>query len=232
MNLKPLQVVLIAFLWSFSVMTIAEDCKVSDSDLQGSYEGNCKNGKADGYGIATGKDRYEGDFALGRPHGKGSYIWADGERYDGEFLNGRISGKGSYKYSNGDRYDGEFSDGLRSGKGTHIYASGKTLSAEWRNNKPVEDSAQNGSNEINQLRAELDAARRSAADAESAAAKRASQQSQQQSLQCYGQCQSSFASCQANCQSLSDQSSFLQPSPRHECWQICVNGKDYCENGC
>ena len=135
---KLLAISLMGFILFGHIPATFAACNVVDPSLQGSYEGGCsKEGKADGYGIASGTDRYEGDFALGRPHGKGSYIWADGERYDGEFLNGRMTGKGSYKFKNGERYEGEFVDGMRSGRGTQYSDSGESETGEWRNNKLV-----------------------------------------------------------------------------------------------
>jgi hypothetical protein len=229
MNLKALKVVLIAFLWSISLITIAEDCKVNDSELQGNYEGGCKNGKADGYGIAKGKDSYEGDFALGRPHGKGTYTWADGERYDGEFLNGRISGKGSYKYKNGDRYDGEFSDGLRSGKGTHSYADGRTFSGEWRNNKPHKEVAQSNNNndsELQKLREEINRLRDKPEPAQPS-------ESSNQTKRCAENCDAGFANCNFGCAQVKDNDvGFLKESSRFECKRNCESEKGSCYNRC
>lgn len=232
MNLKPFNIVLIAFLSTISLITVAEDCKVNDSDLQGNYEGGCKNGKADGYGIAKGKDRYEGDFALGRPHGKGSYIWADGERYDGEFLNGRISGKGSYKYKNGDRYDGEFSDGLRSGKGTHSYADGRTFSGEWRNNKPHKEIAQssnNNDNELQKLREEINRLR----DRPSSNPAPVSSSDSNSSYKCKNKCDSLFESCTAGCQGVrNDNGNWLNSNDRDKCKSHCYSAQSSCERSC
>lgn len=63
-------------------------------ELQGSYTGECKKGKAQGKGKAVGLDSYEGDFVSGLPHGRGTYRWANGDEYIGEFQKGLKEGEG------------------------------------------------------------------------------------------------------------------------------------------
>ena len=43
-------------------------------EIQGTYEGDCKDGKASGKGNAIGEDTYEGNFKNGYPDGTGKYI--------------------------------------------------------------------------------------------------------------------------------------------------------------
>ena len=74
------------------------DCKVYKPELVGSYQGGCKNGLAQGKGVARGTDSYEGEFSKGLPDGKGTYRWAEGIYYQGEFRNGLREGKGSMVY--------------------------------------------------------------------------------------------------------------------------------------
>jgi len=52
----------------------------------GGYKGDLKDGKADGYGVVTGKSgkRYEGEFKNGKANGKGKITYPDGEFYEGE----------------------------------------------------------------------------------------------------------------------------------------------------
>jgi hypothetical protein len=71
------------------------DCKVLKLELSGSYSGDCKNGLANGYGIAKGTDTYEGQFKKGKPDGKGKYTWSNGNYYDGDWKDGKKAGKGS-----------------------------------------------------------------------------------------------------------------------------------------
>ena len=79
---------------------IAQDtitCKVLMPEISGIYKGECKKGLANGIGEATGKDFYSGEFRNGLPHGKGKYIWANGENYQGEWKKGKMNGFGEMK---------------------------------------------------------------------------------------------------------------------------------------
>jgi hypothetical protein len=75
------------------------ECKVNKPEISGTYQGGCKNGLANGKGVAQGRDRYEGQFFRGLPNGKGKYQWADGHYYDGEWRNGVMEGKGKMVYA-------------------------------------------------------------------------------------------------------------------------------------
>jgi hypothetical protein len=70
-------------------------CKVKVEALQGSYEGDCKKGLANGHGKAVGADTYEGEFKKGYPEGKGTYTWANGNVFAGEFKKGLKNGQGT-----------------------------------------------------------------------------------------------------------------------------------------
>ena len=79
----------------------AQDCEVSLPELKGEYTGECKNGKAEGIGTATGKeDSYGGQFKKGKPHGRGTWTWKDGHRYMGEWKDGNMDGTGEMYYTN------------------------------------------------------------------------------------------------------------------------------------
>ena len=90
----------------FSVLHLfsQENCKVLKPEIDGTYTGKCKNGLANGKGIAVGTDRYEGQFAKGLPNGYGTYTWAGGNVYTGDWINGMRHGIGKYtiKKENGD----------------------------------------------------------------------------------------------------------------------------------
>jgi hypothetical protein len=88
------------FLLSFLVISFlnikaqSADCKVQPDSLKGTYEGGCKNGKAEGKGKATGTDTYDGEFKNGWPDGIGKYSWKSGESFEGNFKKGLKEGKG------------------------------------------------------------------------------------------------------------------------------------------
>jgi hypothetical protein len=74
------------------------NCKVAMESISGSYSGKCKNGLAQGKGIAQGIDHYEGQFDKGRPEGMGIYTWSDGTYYDGQWKYGKKQGRGKMVY--------------------------------------------------------------------------------------------------------------------------------------
>lgn len=76
------------------------DCKVLIPALSGNYSGKCKNGLANGNGIAHGIDKYEGQFNKGLPHGNGIYTWTNGSYYDGKWVEGQKDGQGKMVYIN------------------------------------------------------------------------------------------------------------------------------------
>ena len=78
------------------------DCKVMPDSLKGTYEGGCKNGKAEGTGKAKGTDAYDGEFKSGLPEGLGKYTWKNGNYYYGGWKKGLKEGKGQlHGFENG-----------------------------------------------------------------------------------------------------------------------------------
>ncbi|MDL5513760.1 hypothetical protein QSE00_18205 [Arenibacter sp. M-2] len=77
----------------------AQDCKVLLKSIDGTYEGDCKKGKAEGEGVAIGVDTYKGQFRKGLPHGTGTYTWNDGKSYEGEFQKGEKEGQGKLTFA-------------------------------------------------------------------------------------------------------------------------------------
>jgi hypothetical protein len=75
-----------------------EACKVLKPEISGKYSGDCKNGLADGKGVAEGTDKYVGKFKKGLPNGQGTYTWSTGEVYNGSWSEGKKQGEGKLVY--------------------------------------------------------------------------------------------------------------------------------------
>ena len=86
------------YLFSFSTLYSQDSCKVLKPEISGKYSGKCKNGLAQGNGLAEGKDKYNGHFKNGFPDGKGTYTWANGNTYEGDWKNGKRNGSGKSTY--------------------------------------------------------------------------------------------------------------------------------------
>jgi hypothetical protein len=97
------KIVLIYVLTLLLINGRAQDCKVAMDSLKGKYEGQCKNGKAEGIGKAEGTDAYEGEFKAGLPEGNGKYTWKNGNWYDGHWYKGKREGEGKMLYKLADQ---------------------------------------------------------------------------------------------------------------------------------
>ena len=47
--------------------------------------------------------KYIGQSLNGKPEGKGTSLFNNGERYEGYWINGKFEGKGIYYYNSGER---------------------------------------------------------------------------------------------------------------------------------
>jgi hypothetical protein len=115
----------------------APKCLVIDPELQGAYEGGCRNGKAEGFGKASGTASYIGYFHEGKKQGQGIKTWSWGDRYEGGFLDDSKSGEGRYVWGQktlfaGDWYEGHFLDDRRDGFGFYHWGSGDSYAGPWK----------------------------------------------------------------------------------------------------
>jgi hypothetical protein len=96
---KNMKFLILTLMLLAKTTVFAQTCKVDVDELKGTYEGECKNGKAEGIGIAKGTaDSYQGQFTKGKPNGRGTYTWADGHYYTGEWKSGIKEGQGEMHY--------------------------------------------------------------------------------------------------------------------------------------
>lgn len=76
------------------------------------WDGSVKNGKANGYGVATKykngqfESKYEGIYKNGIREDKGQFTHADGSIKTGHFVNGQLVGQGKMTTEDGHTYDG------------------------------------------------------------------------------------------------------------------------------
>jgi hypothetical protein len=92
--MKHISLLSIFFLSFLQLHAQNSDCLVLLDSISGTYEGECKKGKAHGFGIADGLHKYEGNFRKGWPFGEGTYTWDEGRWYKGWFRNGLKNGYG------------------------------------------------------------------------------------------------------------------------------------------
>ena len=126
---------------ALSAVAQAQQCRVLDPELQGSYVGPCVNGLAEGRGSASGTAQYEGGFKAGKKDGKGVKTWPNGDRYEGDFVEDRKQGRGVYTWGRGpwegERYEGEFANDRRNGYGEYRYSSGDVYRGPWRDDAAI-----------------------------------------------------------------------------------------------
>jgi WD40 repeat protein len=101
------------------------------------YDGDIKDGKANGKGKMTWTDGavYVGNFKNDRSHGRGKMVWANGEVYEGSYKNGLKDGKGKYTWPDGEFYEGDYRDGMKNGKGKYSWTDGRVYVGEWLDDK-------------------------------------------------------------------------------------------------
>lgn len=106
------------------------------------WTGSSKNGKADGYGVATkyqnGKfeSKYEGTYKNGIRDGKGTFTHADGTVRQGTFVNGQLVGHGTMSSEDGQTYEGNFINYRIHGKGKARWGNGSTFEGYFVSDAP------------------------------------------------------------------------------------------------
>ena len=139
-----------AFLLSLAAFTapaaLGVQCAVMDPELQGQYEGGCRNGFAQGEGFARGTAEYQGEFHKGLKHGKGVKTWPWGDRYEGGFVEDRKAGRGMYVWGErspwaGERFVGDYVADMREGWGTYYWPNGDRFEGVWKQDRRYGNTA-------------------------------------------------------------------------------------------
>jgi hypothetical protein len=78
---------------------------------------------------------YYGEYKKGtlKRHGRGLFIWEDGEYYLGYWENDKRDGEGTNKYSNGNIYKGNYKNGKKEGNGMYKWKNGDIYEGKWKN---------------------------------------------------------------------------------------------------
>jgi hypothetical protein len=101
------------------------------------YEGELKDGRADGHGIAKSiAETYEGEWKEGRLVSTNITIkYGNGNWYKGEVRGGFKTGKGEELMAGGYRYVGQFKNDRFEGAGDMILPNGDKVSGSWTNSQ-------------------------------------------------------------------------------------------------
>ncbi len=100
------------------------------------YNGLFNNGEiTKGISLYPGGAKYVGEFKNYKPHGYGTFVWANGDKYYGEWINGKSNGNGTKIWKNGRKYLGTFKDDKLHGTGTLFYPDGKKYTGGFINGK-------------------------------------------------------------------------------------------------
>jgi hypothetical protein len=96
----------------------------------GTYTGEWKDNKFNGYGTLTQPDgtEYVGSFKNGELNGEGILTYSNGKKYIGKLFKGRqINGQGELIYPDGKKYVGEIKNGELFGQGILTYPNGSKV---------------------------------------------------------------------------------------------------------
>lgn len=102
-----------------------------------SYTGEVSNGKPNGKGTAVydNGDTYTGDWKDGKLNGQGTITKTNGHKWEGEFKDNQLNGQGTYTTADGSIFSGEFKGGQLNGWGTFSGSSGGKYEGEWKDYK-------------------------------------------------------------------------------------------------
>ena len=108
-----------------------DEYRQNDQDLEFTDESN-NSSPGIHIPIFSNDGNYSGEAENNLAHGKGKYIWPDGDIYEGEFKYGKCNGYGKWTYSDGSIYKGENKDGLFL-NGKYTFSDGSIYEGEFKN---------------------------------------------------------------------------------------------------
>ena len=102
------------------------------------YIGDLEDGKPHGKGTITYEngDIYDGEWREGLKEGKGIMTSYEGGKYEGDWKNDKMEGVGTYIWPNGNKYKGKWKDGKKNGEGVLIFKDGGKMQGQFRDDKP------------------------------------------------------------------------------------------------
>jgi hypothetical protein len=111
----------------YSILTKPCKDQVEYRDVKYIYIDKVKNNKV--------KCEYHGEFKKGtlKRHGRGFFIWEDGEFYIGYWANDKREGEGTNTYTNGNIYQGAYKNGKKEGEGIYKWSNGDLYQGTWKN---------------------------------------------------------------------------------------------------
>ncbi|OMJ79020.1 hypothetical protein SteCoe_21051 [Stentor coeruleus] len=83
--------------------------------------------------VKVSQGEYYGEFSNSIMHGKGRFIFNNGEYYEGLWNKGKMHGYGIYKYQNDCIFKGNFINGIKNGRGQLQLKNGLKITAIWVN---------------------------------------------------------------------------------------------------
>ena len=123
---KLLGILVLSLLWC-NVGFALPECKGKTYALWNDCVGSAK--------VPNSKAVYTGSWKKGKPEGKGSLRWPDGEHFKGDFKNGYMDGFGTYHFNDGRIYVGEIKKDERHGQGTTSWPDGEKYEGEYKNDQ-------------------------------------------------------------------------------------------------
>ena len=124
----------------------------NEREIKCVYHGEFKKGTLirHGRGLFLWEDGefYLGYWANDKREGEGMNTYKNGNLYKGNYKNGKKEGDGIYRWNNGDKYSGKWKNDMKDGKGIYKFSSGDIYKGDFKNDKIDGDGAYTWANKI------------------------------------------------------------------------------------